>query len=137
MNFLKLQHRKKKKIWSWLNVSSRCSKFLISIALYLTESPFASISFPKVISFWLAGIQFSSSLWFFYVSDGSFCYHNGHSFWDYAGYLHLPTKHILKYYAIDIYFTVIALILFPVLCCQFNFFMTFSLIIDNNTVFIT
>lgn len=107
VNFLKLQHRKEKKIWSWLNVGSRCSKFFISIALYLTESPFASISFPKVIYFWLVGIQFSSSLWF--------------TLGLYAGYLHLPTKHLLKYSATDIYLTLTALILFPVLCCQFYF----------------
>lgn len=83
LNFLKLQHRKEKKIWTWLNVSSRCSKSFISIALYLTQSPSASISFPIVISFWLVGIQFSSSLCFFCVSDDSFHYCNGHPFWDY------------------------------------------------------
>jgi len=122
IEFLEVTAQKGDKIWSWWNASSRCSKSFISIALYLTESPSASFSFPTVISFWLIGIQFSSSLWSFYVSDDNFHHHNGQPFWELnAGHMHLPKKHMLKYSATGIYVILITAILFPVLCCQWNF----------------
>lgn len=109
VNFLKLQHRKEKKIWSWLNVGSRCSKFFISIALYLTESPFASISFPKVIYFF-----------------GIIC-------WMSASAHKTPTEVFCYWHIFNCDCSnSLSVFMLPILL-----FMTCSLIIDNNIMLVT